>query len=115
MNIKQYIEKISLNKSKVLRKYLIGNESKLFLTEEDDDIRNLMKSNKKEFRSLVYRANYFVAIFILVISILNITSFGPVLLLFTFFLFIKPLAHLFALNNKMKKQNIYYYRKFYGK
>jgi hypothetical protein len=115
MNIKQYIEKISLNKNKVLRKYLTGSEYKLFLTEEDDDIQNIMKSNKKEFRSLLYRANYFLAVFVLVIAVLKITSFGPILLLFSFLLFVKPLAHLFALNNKMKKQNIYYYRKFYGK
>ena len=112
MNIKQYIEEYSIKKSKALRCYFLGNEYKLFLKEEDDHIKNLMKSNKKEFRSMIYRFNYFIALIILLI-VIGTGAFPLIIFLFPFF--IKPLVHFFALDNKIKNKNIYLYKKYYGK
>lgn len=132
MNIKQYIQAYTLTRSKVLKNYLVGNEDRLFLTDEHEDVRKLMKSNKKETRMFLYRINYFIALFFLIFIVFNIVSSffliselgakavligtGTSLLMLIFFcwLFIKPLTHLFALENKRKKKNIDIYRKFYS-
>lgn len=118
MNIKEYIEKYALTKGKVIGHYLIGNEDRLFLTEEHDDIRRLTKSNKKETRMFFYRVNYFLSLFFLLLILGNLftLSFEWAVFNMIFFswVFIKPLVHFFALKNKTKKKNIYIYRKFYS-
>lgn len=114
MSLEKYIETNKLSKSKALKYYFLGKEDKLFLADDHDHIKNLRKSNNKDFRMLLYRANYFLALLILILSILNITSSGLVVLLFSFYLFIKPLGHFFALDNRIKKKNLALYRSYYG-
>ncbi|WP_452228323.1 MULTISPECIES: hypothetical protein [unclassified Lacinutrix] len=114
MSLEKYIETNKLSKSKCLKYYFLGKEDKLFLTDDHDDIRKLGKSNKKEFRMLLYRANYFLALFFLIGSIVMISSGGLIMLLPFFFVFIKPLGHFFALGNKRKKKNIAIYKNYYG-
>mgnify|MGYP001032362808 CR=1 FL=1 len=112
MDLKQYINNYGLKKNKVFKNYLLGKEDNLFLTNEHDDITKLMSSNKKEFRRIVYRFNYFLALFVLLISIFFLPE-GFAFLLFLSPLFIKPITHYFALKNKTIKKNIYIYRKYY--
>ncbi|HZW76700.1 MAG TPA: hypothetical protein VFF21_00180 [Flavobacteriaceae bacterium] len=105
MTLKEYIKEYEITRGKALKYFLLGKEDELFLTAEDDDIRNLFKSQKKEFRSIMYRFVYLMAVIVLFLSIWNTD-----LIIFFFILALKPIAHLANLESKRKKKNIYLYQ-----
>ncbi|MBE7644635.1 hypothetical protein G1K66_01310 [Tenacibaculum finnmarkense] len=110
----QDIENKFLTKSQVLKAYLLGNEDKLFLLDEHDHIKNVFKSNKKDMRMSLYRINYFIVVACLLIGLLLIiksTKASILLIILGFIFSLKPLVHLFALENKRNKMNIYLYKK----
>ncbi|WP_452228194.1 YARHG domain-containing protein [Lacinutrix sp. MEBiC02404] len=132
MITEELIKNYFLTKGKTIKAYLLGNEDKLFLTEDHDHIKNVFKSNKKKTRMFFYRVNYFLAL--LIFLSLLIFSFSLVLikskidnsqnpigfsivlipLLLIFLLYLKPLVHLFSLKNKRNKMNIHLYKNLYG-
>ncbi|MFD2540976.1 hypothetical protein ACFSSB_01480 [Lacinutrix gracilariae] len=126
MITEELIKKYFLTKSKTIKAYLIGNEDKLFLTEDHDHIKNVFKSNKKEGRMIFYRINYFIAVifllgsFFMVMSWLSqINNIQDILYIFVLLaplllIFLKPLVHLFALKNRRNNKNISMYKELYG-
>src|SRR5690554_5590673 len=111
MDIKQYVEKYSLTKGKVMRNYLLGREDRLFLIDKADDGKGEMKNNKNRVRRFLYQINYFLAwayawtsALTLIISFNEASSYPPeqdpgVILManlmmwaFTLLLLIKPLT-----------------------
>ncbi|WP_053976591.1 hypothetical protein [Mangrovimonas xylaniphaga] len=113
MFTEELIKNYFLTKGKTIKAYLLGNEDKLFLAEDHDHIKNAFKSNKKETRMIFYRINYFIAVILLLIILYSPIS-NIWVLLFALPFLIKPLAHLFALENKRIKKNIYLYKELYG-
>lgn len=123
MITEELIKNYFLTKSKTVKAYLLGNEDKLFLTEDHDHIKNVFKNNKKVGRMIFYRINYFIALIILfhILAILSQLNNSPGLLDFLmlliplyFIIFLKPLVHLFALKNRRNNKNIAMYKELYG-
>jgi hypothetical protein len=117
MNIQEYIKATSLKKAIVLKNYFVGMEDRLFHTEDDHHIKNLFKTNKKHTREIVYMVVYYIAAF-LSIAVITLILYGkPLAIVFMLLfspLYIKPIVHFFALENKTKKKNIEIYKSFYN-
>lgn len=107
----QDIENKFLTKSQVLKAYLLGNEDKLFIVDEED-------WEKKKKRRIFYRISYFAAIAIIFYLLINILNFDLLFdspfLIFVLLLLLKPLRHFFALENKRNKKNLHLYKMLYG-
>ncbi|WP_159023479.1 hypothetical protein [Formosa sp. L2A11] len=119
MNIEQYIKSNKLASSKALKYYLLGKEHELFEV-EDNDIRNIfnkkkqIQEGKSFFKRGLYRLNYFLFLLFIILFFVITVENKFIVLFFLLLLSFKPLAHFFALKNKISSYNIDLYRSFYG-
>ncbi|SNR58382.1 hypothetical protein [Lutibacter flavus] len=110
MKIETYLRKNKLEMSTAVKKFLLGKEFNLFVTEEDDHIKNTFKSNKKEFGDYIYKFNYYL--FVLILSIFLISpGYRSGLSIFVIIFGLKPLSHYLSLKNKVARVNITGYKK----
>ncbi|WP_370424994.1 hypothetical protein [Tenacibaculum dicentrarchi] len=109
MFTQKFIKENFLTKSQVLKAFLLGKEDRLFIENPDD------WENKKP-RRMLYRINYFLAIFFTLFVLVSISEGELTVVIFIVYLIIllKPLVHYFALENKRIKKNIFLYKRLYG-
>lgn len=110
MKKETYLKQNTLTMSTAVKKFLRGKEFDLFITEEDDNIKNLFKSNKKEFRDYLYKFNYYLFVFLFLLF-LFLPDYRSVLFFFVIIFGLKPLSHYLALKNKVARVNIARYNK----
>ena len=123
MNIKEFDKNIAISKGKAIWKCVIAKEKELFIPENQKSkggfFDNLFEEKETDYRGIAYRINYFIAVFWLITTLYSIfnakTDLIILLIIFGFFVYLKPVVHLCALTNRRKKKNIELYGLVYGR